>query len=84
MNPPFCAIYATHRTMQTAQIMDMFKKIVLLTFIAVCLSVTVLLAECTQLSAPPRLRNYAAQAQNVQKEEPAGSPSQFVFFKTSS
>lgn len=64
--------------------MDMFKKIVLLTFIAVCLSVTVLLAECTQLSAPPRLRNYAAQAQNVQKEEPAGSPSQFVFFKTSS
>lgn len=71
MNPPFCAIYATHRTMQTAQIMDMFKKIVLLTLIAVCLSVTVLLAECTQLSAPPRLRNYAAQAQNVQKEEPA-------------
>lgn len=64
--------------------MDMFKKIVLLTFIAVCLSVTVLLAECTQLSAPPRLRNYAAQVQNVQKEEPAGSPSQFVFFKTSS
>lgn len=64
--------------------MDMFKKIVLLTLIAVCLSVTVLLAECTQLSAPPRLRNYAAQAQNVKKEEPAGSPSQFVFFKTSS
>lgn len=64
--------------------MDMFKKIVLLALIAVCLSVTVLLAECTQLSAPPRLRNYAAQAQNVQKEEPAGSPSQFVFFKTSS
>lgn len=64
--------------------MDMFKKIVLLTFIAVCLSVTVLLAECTQLSAPPRLRNYAAQVQNAQKEEPAGSPSQFVFFKTSS
>ena len=64
--------------------MDMFKKIVLLTLIAVCLSVTVLLAECTQLSAPPRLRNYAAQAQNVQKEEPAGSPSQFVFFKISS
>ena len=64
--------------------MDMFKKIVLLTLIAVCLSVTVLLAECTQLSAPPRLRNYAAQAQNVQKEEPAGSPSQFVFFNTSS
>ena len=64
--------------------MDMFKKIVLLTLIAVCLSVTVLMAECTQLSAPPRLRNYAAQAQNVQKEEPAGSPSQFVFFKTSS
>ena len=62
----------------------MFKKIVLLTLIAVCLSVTVLLAECTQLSAPPRLRNYAAQAQNVQKEEPAGSPPQFVFFKTSS
>ncbi len=84
MNPPFCAIYATHRTMQTAQIMDMSKKIFLLTLIAVCLSVTVLLAECTQLSAPPRLRNYAAQAQNVQKEEPAGSPSQFVFFKTSS
>lgn len=45
--------------------MDMFKKIVLLTFIAVCLSVTVLLAECTQLSAPPRLRNYAAQVQNA-------------------
>ena len=63
--------------------MDMFKKIVLLTLIAVCLSVTVLLAECTQLSAP-RLRNYTAQAQNAQKEEPAGSPSQFVFFKTSS
>ena len=64
--------------------MDMFKKIVLLTLIAVCLSVTVLLAECTQLSAPPRLRNSAAQVQNAQKEEPAGSPSQFVFFKTSS
>lgn len=57
--------------MQTAQIMDMFKKIFLLTLIAVCLSVTVLLAECTQLSAPPRLRNYTAQAQNAQKEEPA-------------
>lgn len=54
--------------------MDMFKKIVLLTLIAVCLSVTVLLAECTQLSAPPRLRNYAAQVQNAQKEEPAGPP----------
>lgn len=64
--------------------MDMFKKIFLLTLIAACLSVTVLLAECTQLSAPPRLRNYAAQVQNAQKEEPAGSPSQFVFFKTSS
>ena len=64
--------------------MDMFKKIVLLNFVAVCLSVTVLQAECTQLSATPRLRNYTAQAQSAQKEEPAGSPSQFVFFKTSS